>query len=96
MPAQFHFASCGQEMSLKDETAQVRVARFHGSCSSDERAEHYLTNLDAKELQELRESARVVAGSLLRRHRKVRQFILQIDQWIDVTNRFQESLWGQR
>jgi hypothetical protein len=83
-------------MPLQGKTAPVQMARLQETCSSDERAEHYLTNLDAKELQELRESARAVAGSLLRRHRKVRQFILQIDQWIDVTNRFQESLWGQR
>jgi hypothetical protein len=81
-------------MTLQDETAPGTVARSRETCSSDERAEHHLTNSDPEQLQELRDSAVAAAEASLRRHRTLREFIMQVDQLIDATSHFQESLWG--
>jgi hypothetical protein len=83
-------------MALKDNRApEATATRFREICSSDERAKHISNDLAPQQLRELRESAIAVADALLRRHRKLREFIVQIDQLIDATEHFQKSLWGQ-
>ena len=63
--------------------------------NSDQRAERSSDDLNPQQLEELRDSAIAYAGALLRRHRKLRELIVQIDQLIDATERFQTSLWGR-
>ena len=63
--------------------------------NSDQRAERSSDDLNPQQLEELRDSAIAYAGALLRRHRKLRELIVQIDQLIDATERFQKSLWGR-
>ena len=79
-------------MALKKKSVP---ARSQDKCASDERAKHISNGLAPEQLRELRESAIAVADALLRRHRKLREFIVQIDQLIDATEHFQKSLWGQ-
>jgi ribosomal protein L16 Arg81 hydroxylase len=81
-------------MALKDNRApEATATRFREICSSDERAKHISNDLAPQQLRELSESA--IADALLRRHRKLREFIVQIDQLIDATVHFQKSLWGR-
>jgi hypothetical protein len=63
--------------------------------NSDQRAERSSDDLSHQQLEELRDSAIAYVGALLRRHRKLRELIMQIDQLIDATERFQKSLWGR-
>ena len=61
--------------------------------NSDQRAERSPDDLNPQQLGELRDSAIAFANALLRRHRKLRELVVQIDQLIDATERFQKSLW---
>ena len=63
--------------------------------NSDQRAERSLDDLNPQQLEELRDSAIAYAGALLRRHRKLRELIVKIDQLMDATKRLQKSLWGR-
>ena len=63
--------------------------------NSDQRAERKSDDLTPQQLGELRDAAMAYAGALLRRHRRLRELIVKIDQLMDATKRLQKSLWGR-